>query len=209
MWQIIKAEISYLSHGQIFLMIPAVITVLTLLYNDANIINLSIYMSSLIIVANIFGIKSKEKRTHKDILLPVTRATVAHSRCALITIPTTLLLITGLILQLSVTGYHEQWYDGVYELIMLSGLVFFMGHLYLLISDSYSLLLARSNKIIFHIVVFTLLILLMILFSVSIKNIFYTSLTAGIILIMFLIGSAIFIAAATVNSYSKREILSD
>ena len=209
MWRMIKSEFSYARYARIVTIIPAIIVMTILVYKTVNIINLTMYMSSLIITANIIGTRIKEKRSNREVLLPLTRKSIAAFRSSIIVLPSVTFLFIGIAAQLIYTGYHELWYDSIYELMMMLGVVILLGNLYLYFSDLYSITIAKGSKLLFNTITLTLLIIAMIIIALSIKSIFNSSFMFGMISIIFLLAAGSAMSIAAIKSYGEREILTD
>ncbi len=209
MWRMIRAEFSYVRFARIVTIIPAIIVMTILIYKTVNVINLTMYMSTLIIVANIVGIRIKEKRSNREVLLPLKRKSIAAFRSSVIVIPSLTFLLIGIPAQLIYTGYLESWYDSIYELMMMLGVVLLLGNIYLYLSDLYSITIAKGSKLLFNSISLTVLLVAMIIIALSVKSIFNSSFISGVISIIVLLASGSAMTVAAIKTYNEREILTD
>ena len=209
MWQIIKAEIKYLKYGQALFVIPVTLVTLILIYKQVNVINMVVWMTSLIIVVNIIGVRTREFRSIREAILPLNSKNIALIRSLLVILPSTFLFSIGIAAQLIYSGYHEQWYDSIYELITMFALINLGTGFYFYLSDTNSLFASVNGKIVFIITSTAVILILFIIIIVSIKNIFNNSFFGGVGGIIFLLLASTTMLFINIYSYYQRESLLD
>ena len=209
MLKIIAAELKYLRYGQVKFFLPVTVITIILVYKTVNVINMLVWMTSLSITANVIGIKSKELRGQLLVPFPIKRKKLALMRVLITLLPAGTFFIVGFIAQLLYTGYHEAWYDGIYELTMLFGLLTAGFNFYFYLSDTVSLFKSANGRIIFNITAVTIILIICVIIAIAVKNLFINSFYSGVISIGILLLAGIIMIFISINSYDQRESLLD
>ena len=205
MFKLILAELSYSKyqiHNAIFLL--AVLSVFAMIrdFNPTNLICFILFMQ---FISYTYISEQKESRNFKYLQLNLSIREISHFRIVLSLIGFVIIYTLGslsyLVFDLPPDGFH----DTFLELILFGGLGLMAFYAYLFFSDLFSLFQNKSSFVIFNFTAGTIIFTLLIIIMVSIRNVYYSSTSNGIILILFTYVGAIILAVISCMSFQHRE----
>jgi hypothetical protein len=205
MFYIIKAELSYTKyqiHNWLLVLIALSLFAMIRGFNPTNLICFILFLQ---FFSYTYIYQLKEQRSSQYVLLGLSNNKIAGLRIIISLIGYSSVYTIGgisyLIFDLPSDGFH----DTLAELVLFGGMSLMTVYTYLFLSDLFSLFQKKTNYVFFNIIVGAIILFALVFTAITVRNAYNSTISAGIIHIVFVYIGAIILAILSYITFKHRE----